>query len=363
MALVEAPLRSDTPTIGTECGGRTVLLPASIRNAGFLIAVAVFAVLASRSLGGAQEQPLVYVRHVEQLAYPPLGSAAGIQGVIKIKLKISPEGKVIDAVLLSDEGTPKPHPMLVTDSIALIKTWTFGCFNCAAGVPYEHVFTFVYKLEGAPRFDRTTKVVMDFPNEVTVISQPMECDHCGSVAPGVSLIDLDRPGVGVLVAVGSIREALEEGRPPATTREYTDSFPDCAPRTEITWPETGGNGNVSAFLRNGVVFQVESATRRYSTIEGITVNSSPSQVKRHYKALEAYVLDPSGGQESDFHDLNYWVSRKEGIAFEFAYSPKNRRRFVSKVIVFAPGTEFFPEGCIPPTQRWFDAPPYTFFDK
>jgi hypothetical protein len=337
------------------------MLPFRNPKTKFLMPFAALLVLTAGTLVRSQDKPSVYVRHWEQFHYPPIASATRSQGTVKLKLKIAPDGRVIDAISLSDEGTPKPNELLLMASIAIVKTWTFGCFNCAVGAGYEHIFTFVYKLEGAPRYYRPTEIVMDLPNEVTVTSTPMECDHCPPAAPGVSLIDPH--GVGILVGLTATRESLQTGRPPATLKDYTDSYPDCKPRTEITWPELDGGGNVSAFLRNDSVFQIESSTRRYSTIEGITVNSSSTEVKRHYKGLEAYVLDPSGGKESDFHDLNYWISRKDGMAFELAYSPTKRRRFVSRVIVFDPDTEFFPEGCIPPSQRWISAPPYTFFDK
>jgi hypothetical protein len=337
------------------------MLPTQCRKTKLLLLGAAFVVLTAGTLGRAQEQHLVYVRHMEQPYYPPLASAARIQGSVKLKLKIAPDGKVIEAVPLGDETSPKPNELLVMTSVAMVKTWTFGCFDCAAGAEYEHIITLVYKLEGSPSFDRPTKTVMDLPNEVTMTSTPMECYHCPSVAPAVSFIEPGR-SVGVLVALTATKDNLEKASP-HITKEYADSYPDCERRTEMTWSELDGGGTVSAFLRNGIVFQIESATARYSTGEGITVGSSPSQVEKHYKGLEAYVLDPSGGREFDFHDFNYWIDRKDGIAFELAYSPTTHRRSVSKVIVFEPGTEFFPEGCIPTTQRWFWAPPYSFFDK
>jgi hypothetical protein len=251
----------------------------SQRTKVLLLGVALV-VLTAGTLGRAQEQPLVYVRHWEPFNYPiPFG---GNQGTVKLKLLISADGRVVDAVSLGDEVNPKPNGLLLLASIAAVKTWTFGCFNCAAGAEYEHSLTFVYKLEGAPGSGPTT-IVMDLPNEVTVTSAPRECDHCGSAAPGVSTID--SRGVGVLVGLTATRAGLETGRPPGTVKEYTDSYPDCKPRTEITWPELDGGGSVSAFLRNDSVFQIESATRRYRTIEGITVNSSPSEIKKHYKGL------------------------------------------------------------------------------
>ena len=65
----------------------------------------------------------------------------------------------------------------------------------------------------------------------------------------------------------------------------------------------------------------------------------------------------------DFRDFIYWISRERGIAFELAYSRKDGRRFVSKVIVFQPNTEFVPEGCIFPPQQWQKMPPYSLADR
>lgn len=316
------------------------------------------------TLAHAQEHPLVYVRHLEQLYYPPLAAAARIQGTVKLKLTISPDGKVEYSETLSNDVTPRAHPLLENTSIAFAKTWTFGCFNCAAGAGYTQVVTFTYRLEETAKSYPTSTVVMNLPEQVTLTSQPMLCDHCPSPAPALSFIS---PGSSIgLVQLGRTRNDVETVSPLKVTREFANSSADCKPRTEMTWSEPNGGGSISAFLRNGTVFQIESATRRYSTSEGITVNSSPSRLKRakkHYGWLASYVLDPSGGKESDFHDLNYWVSRKDGIAFELAYSPAKHDRFVSKVIVFEPNTEFFPDGCIPPTQRWIEASPYSFYDN
>jgi len=102
-----------------------------------------FLVLSAGSLARAQEQPLVYVRHAEQASYPPLAAVARIEGTVKLKLTITPDGNVRNVETLSNDVTPKTHPLLEQSSIALAKTWTFGCFNCAAGADYQHVVTFI----------------------------------------------------------------------------------------------------------------------------------------------------------------------------------------------------------------------------
>jgi hypothetical protein len=319
------------------------------------LALLVLSLVAS----GQEQGPLIYVRHMERVYYPPLAIQARIEGTVKLNLTIAPVGRVLNAVGVSQGGVPKPPELLEMTSISFVKRWTFGCFNCLSDATYEHVLTFVYRLD--PPSIAGSTVVMDLPDRVTLTATTMVCDHCPALTPALSFIE---PGHSVgLVVLGETRERLEFLTPVKAINEYPESAPDCEARTEMSWSEPNGPGGLSVFLRNGAVFQIESATPRYSTKEGVTVGSSPSALERHFKRLEAYVLDPTGDQESGFHDLNYWIDREQGIAFELAYYPKARRRAVSKIIVFTPHTDFLPQGCIPPTQRWFESPSYTFFDK
>src|ERR1700687_662591 len=127
-----------------------LVLPIQSRKSKLLLLGAVFVILTVGTLGRAQEHPLVYVRHLEQSYYPPLAAAARITGTVTLKLTISPVGKVMNVETLSNDVTPRAHPLLEETSIAFAKTWTFGCFNCAVGADYEQVVTFMYKLEGTP---------------------------------------------------------------------------------------------------------------------------------------------------------------------------------------------------------------------
>lgn len=308
--------------------------------------------------GQSETQPQVYVRHLEAVRYPPLAAQMSLQGTVKLKLTISADGKVIDVVSLSDDPTVKANAFLERESAAVIKKWTFGCSNCAAGATYEHVMTFAYKIEGMARYGGAiNEPVMDLPDQITLTASPIICDHCPSAAPSVSFIE---PGGSVgLLRLGESQDIVETVSPLRLTKEYEAAGPKCVPRTEMTWSGDDAGGYVTAYLRNGSVFQIESATPRFRTAEGITMNSTPSSVKAHYKQLlESYVLDPSGDQRFGYRDFIYWASRQEGIAFELAYSPKTRHRFVSKVIVFVPGTEFFPAGCVAPTQHFLQEAAY-----
>lgn len=76
--------------------------------------------------------------------------------------------------------------------------------------------------------------------------------------------------------------------------EYTYKEP-CA-RTEIHWLDldTDSNG-LFIYLKEGRIFQIEVDTPRYRTAEGITNDSSPEDVRRHYPQVQTYVLLGSGG--------------------------------------------------------------------
>jgi hypothetical protein len=114
------------------------------------------------------------------------------------------------------------------------------------------------------------------------------------------------------------------------------------------------------FLKDGHVTWTQAETPRFRTAEGITEESSPALVRRHYPDIETYVLVNSGADIVGGRDLVYWVDRRQGIAFEFYYNRRAHNRRVKSVIVFEPGTEFQPEGsCVQEPQYWRKLKPFT----
>lgn len=164
------------------------------------------------------------------------------------------------------------------------------------------------------------------------------------------------------LSLGASRADVKHVFPFKKNMDQETTYSEC-PITEINWVDVNGSrtesGNVFVYLRDGKVFQIESALPRFHTTEGIKTLSLPDLVRKHYTGLEAYALHPSGGQMFEFHDFIYWVSQGQGIAFELAYYRKARLRLISKVIVFEPNTEFIPQGCIYPPQEWNKLPPYS----
>jgi hypothetical protein len=81
----------------------------------------------------------------------------------------------------------------------------------------------------------------------------------------------------------------------------------------------------------------------FHTPDGIGLLSSPEQVRRRYPKLEAWALSGNtGGEALGQRPLVYWIDRNAGLAFAFAYSQSEQKRYVWEIIVFKPGTDICP---------------------
>ena len=105
------------------------------------------------------------------------------------------------------------------------------------------------------------------------------------------------------------------------------------------------------YLRKNSVFQIESETTRFRTANGITEQSLPEDVERHYPDMQAYELLSSASDLVGNRDLIYWVDHDKGIAFGFYYNTRKHRRLVYRVLIFQPKTDFQPNGCVTPPQK------------
>jgi TonB family protein len=102
----------------------------------------------------------VCVVHVESLEYPDAARGAQIQGVVKVTVRIAQDGHVVEASAQSG------HPILRHEAEANAKKWTF---NTEREKTLEILYDF--RLE-EPRysFRPPSRIIFDFPNRVTVLS-------------------------------------------------------------------------------------------------------------------------------------------------------------------------------------------------
>jgi hypothetical protein len=129
----------------------------------------------------------------------------------------------------------------------------------------------------------------------------------------------------------------------------------------IDWVDTtnpNGRGDVFIRLKKGKTFQIESSSSRYHTAEGITTFDLPEKVRSAYKDMRAWVLlNPPSPALGD-RPLVFWIDKKKGIAFAFAYDASHHKRYVYKIIVFEPNRDLCPELEKPNSNKWQQIAPY-----
>jgi len=131
--------------------------------------------------------------------------------------------------------------------------------------------------------------------------------------------------------------------------------------TTLDWIDASnpmGRGEVLIRISKGKIFQIESATTRFKTAEGITTFNFPEDVRNIYKNLRAYTLLTAPVPALGDRPLVFWVDKKRGIAFAFAWDPSRHKRYVYKIIVFEPNKEFCPEQEKTSSPKWQQIAPY-----
>ena len=119
-------------------------------------------------------------------------------------------------------------------------------------------------------------------------------------------------------------------------------------------------GFLDVFVKDSKVREIEADGARYHTAEGIASNSSPEEVRLHYKGLESYLF--LGGYYEALNEgpLVLWMDEKQGMAFSFAYPSRgDKTLLVFTMIIFKPGAPFCVQGSVfPDADMWQKLPPY-----
>jgi Gram-negative bacterial TonB protein C-terminal len=127
----------------------------------------------------AQDPAQVCIRHlVSPTRYPVVARQARIQGTVTASVRIGPHGVLREVVVAAVDPVLVAHPILQDDTQRILSLWSFECHSCASGNSFEHLIKFTYRLEGEDAPYDDTKVIMDLPDQVTIIARPPLCDHC-----------------------------------------------------------------------------------------------------------------------------------------------------------------------------------------
>lgn len=164
------------------------------------------------------------------------------------------------------------------------------------------------------------------------------------------------PGVGIgpLKINDSRDRALQLFPKKAIDQEWEDPCGTTIDWTDSTNPV--GHGDVFIRMKKGKVFQIESSTTRFHTVEDITTFESPEKAAQAYKDMRAYALLTAPNPALGSRPLVFWVDKKKGIAFALAFDPSRHKRYVYKIIVFEPNKNFCPEQETINSTKWQSIP-------
>ena len=112
------------------------------------------------------------VREMAPVEYPGNARVDNLQGTVRVRLSIGPDGRVESA---RGEGGPQ---ILVDAAEKSARQWVFGPFPAQAQFPINHTVTFDFKLEGHPAFVVTGPVIYThLPDRVEIVGAPFESDN------------------------------------------------------------------------------------------------------------------------------------------------------------------------------------------
>jgi hypothetical protein len=123
--------------------------------------------------------------------------------------------------------------------------------------------------------------------------------------------------------------------------------------------ENEKRGNVFVRFQDSAAFQIEAATTRFHTREGIKPLDSPSRVRSYPAPLRAYALLSGSPMALGGGPLIYWVDWENGIAFCFAATRKEQERYLYSIAVFKPHEKFCPHGETTDSPDWHELKPYS----
>src|SRR6266404_79265 len=179
-------------------------------------------------------------------------------------------------------------------------------------------------------------------------------------------IDLNKivPGTGLNnIVLGQLKDQVIRSFPVKPRVDADVTYANCGfTYEEIHWLDVklSPPGSLWFHFKDNHLVQIRSSDPRFRTVGGLTLDSSPEEVRKQFPNLRALLLTNSASQFFHGKNLVYWVDEALGIAFEFFYNKKVHARRVYSVFVFKPGSKFLPLGCVEPPQEWHELRPFTF---
>jgi TonB family protein len=116
------------------------------------------------------QQHKISVQKYEFPIYPVIAKQAHISADVKLQLEMLPSGEVQNVRVVTG------HPMLTQAAIDTIKKWRFHCDDCAYGVPFDHQFTFSFRIQGETK----SEAVFQLPVRLMVYAAPVVLDIVSS---------------------------------------------------------------------------------------------------------------------------------------------------------------------------------------
>lgn len=148
-------------------------------------------------------------------------------------------------------------------------------------------------------------------------------------------------------------------------RAYTGEAAGC-PKEFFYWDTHVRDGSdllayltgkqISLITLRGPAFALANGIAPLYWPKGVVTGTSMQQVEKAYPDGKLYELTGSANDRDYGRNRYYWVVPKSGIAFALVWIPTKKERLVKTIEVFAPGSDFKPEGCVAPTRHFKPMP-------
>jgi TonB family protein len=113
------------------------------------------------------------VKYIAPPIYPTIARTANLQGTVKIKVEVGPNGKVTSA------KASGAHELLDHVAEENLREWTFD----PSETGYKLNVTYVFRMEGeATDYAMPPRIILELPGRVEIIAQPVKPETTGTAS-------------------------------------------------------------------------------------------------------------------------------------------------------------------------------------